>query len=570
MSIKTKCNNDTVIDGTEIDEIEKEGSLVLLIPEKGDSVECYSYGELKEWFDSGQEELYYWDEESKTGDKRDTSRKVYKSMYNGIWLDNVVYNFIIKDGFSVILLYKLYDHQIGSGFGVSQTHGVSYPIYSGIPISKEAFLTGQGDTIRKLLYNMKKETLIIKSMKESPKVVSHVTSSSTPVAVSSRGPRPSIQHIMANRVEVEEEGSENEDNEPPATHAVIFTDDSVLNLSISEIQDIYKEENIKKDSFRKRSPPTTTKDFDGIVIFGLDYVESGHAGRILKPLTVPIKGSGDVILDLRSLGLTGMMNIDTYLKSTNRKFTIHLSDNKIYVLSRKVTRSGKIKILDVRSNRSNVNTNLPMIYPFDTFDYDYSPEFVYSDGAKIPKSTIFYKEDDDDGNNIIRKLVVPKKSDGKIFLPKAPLHIEDDEDEETSIKNVRRLLRLEPHIDPEKVTTVILRDSDANSDFIEGLSVFRNITHIYAENSKIEDLGSVDIKNLPKLKEVHFGEKKIDLDEFIFKKHRNIEAISCIDINGEDDPRHSIPSALQGKLGTDLEYLWVRSTSDLTAFNNRD
>jgi hypothetical protein len=133
-----KCSSEQTVGGDDLRETLKAGSLVLFAYPHGEEWECYDYHEIKEWFDRGQEKLFYWT------DKDKSTRRVYKMMYSGLWVDSAVRDMVILDKFSTIYLYKKHDHAIGSTIGVSQTHGEVYPIYTGIPISRDSLLNIEG------------------------------------------------------------------------------------------------------------------------------------------------------------------------------------------------------------------------------------------------------------------------------------------------------------------------------------------------------------------------------------------------------------------------------------------
>ena len=141
----SQCNQQTDLYGDSL----KNENLVVICSMDNDVLECYDYDELVGIFNK-QDVLTYWSGfakgvynertqnwEGSRGGKPDPNRPIYRLTYTGVWLDDSIYDTIVKDGEKTVLVYKKYKHQTGSAFGMSATHGEVETIYGCIPIARE-------------------------------------------------------------------------------------------------------------------------------------------------------------------------------------------------------------------------------------------------------------------------------------------------------------------------------------------------------------------------------------------------------------------------------------------------
>lgn len=125
------------------DEYNENSFIIYIISPESNKVECYELSELYEWF-TKQEKLYFYDVKKNESIK---DRRIYKLAHTGRWVDQNTYDLIFRNKHQVLFLYlKEKDVPIGSSFGINQTHGTPYSIYSAIPM--DPFVLKDINTLR--------------------------------------------------------------------------------------------------------------------------------------------------------------------------------------------------------------------------------------------------------------------------------------------------------------------------------------------------------------------------------------------------------------------------------------
>lgn len=76
--------------------------------------------------------MYYY-----VDNKADVTRPIFKLPFSNLWMDRTVFDYAILHRAKTIYLFEKEKHPIGSSFGISQTHGEVYPIYTGFPIFRD-------------------------------------------------------------------------------------------------------------------------------------------------------------------------------------------------------------------------------------------------------------------------------------------------------------------------------------------------------------------------------------------------------------------------------------------------